>query len=126
MKKTEIEKFRNELLERREGLIEDLRRMEEATLRTRVSGAARDRGGAPTHPAELASASTELDLGLEALEQKEAALHSIDQALARMHSGKFGVCEECGGSIPLVRLRALPQARHCLSCQQRMEQGSVY
>ena len=36
-------------------------------------------------------------------------------------TGSFGVCEDCGGPIPLPRLRAVPWARHCLGCQTRDE-----
>jgi DnaK suppressor protein len=48
-------------------------------------------------------------------------LDEIQSAQARLESGGFGVCEHCGGAIPLPRLRALPWARHCLTCQARDE-----
>jgi len=48
-------------------------------------------------------------------------LDEIQSAQARLESGTFGVCEGCGDAIPLSRLRALPWARHCLTCQARDE-----
>lgn len=48
-------------------------------------------------------------------------LDEIQSAQARLESGTFGVCEGCGDAIPLSRLRALPWARHCLTCQAREE-----
>ncbi len=48
-------------------------------------------------------------------------LDEIQSAQARLESGGFGVCEHCGDAIPLPRLRALPWARHCLTCQARGE-----
>jgi DnaK suppressor protein len=48
-------------------------------------------------------------------------LDEIQQAMARLETGSFGVCEICGASISLPRLRAIPWARHCLACQFQQE-----
>jgi len=56
---------------------------------------------------------------LEGRERHE--LDEIQAAQARLETGSFGVCEVCGGAIPLSRLRAVPWARHCLGCQARDE-----
>jgi len=56
---------------------------------------------------------------LEGRERHE--LDDIQAAQARLETGSFGVCEDCGGAIPLPRLRALPWARHCLGCQVKDE-----
>jgi len=44
-------------------------------------------------------------------------LDEIDAAQARLETGRFGVCERCGGAIALARLRAIPFTRYCLACQ---------
>ena len=44
-------------------------------------------------------------------------LDEIDAAQARLEAGVFGVCEGCRRTIPLKRLRALPTARQCASCE---------
>jgi DnaK suppressor protein len=41
----------------------------------------------------------------------------IETALARLADGTYGVCLECGRPIEAKRLRALPWAELCLSCQ---------
>lgn len=56
---------------------------------------------------------------LEGRERHE--LDEIQAAQARLESRSFGVCETCGGAIPLQRLRAVPWARHCVGCQARGE-----
>lgn len=56
---------------------------------------------------------------LEGRERHE--LDEIQAAQARLETGSFGVCEDCGGTIPLPRLRAVPWARHCLGCQVKDE-----
>ena|SRR5690349_3800181 len=48
-------------------------------------------------------------------------LDEIDAAQRRLASGVFGVCEGCHGAIPVARLRAMPTARRCATCQARAE-----
>lgn len=45
------------------------------------------------------------------------ALAEIDSALLRIETGRFGICERCGGAIPLERLEILPMAALCMRCQ---------
>lgn len=47
--------------------------------------------------------------------EREELLH-IDEALARMAEGQFGRCARCGGAIGRHRLRAIPEARYCMTC----------
>jgi DnaK suppressor protein len=57
----------------------------------------------------------ELDLVLSA--QARAAAAEIDRALAKIESGTYGFCEQCGQQIPDARLQALPQAALCVACK---------
>jgi RNA polymerase-binding transcription factor DksA len=44
------------------------------------------------------------------------AVQAIDDALARMDDGSYGICASCGKAIPAARLEALPYARTCVAC----------
>ena len=57
----------------------------------------------------------ERDLALSA--QARAAIEDIDHALAKIEAGTYGLCEGCGQPIPRARLKALPQARMCVTCK---------
>ena len=57
----------------------------------------------------------ERDLALSA--QARASVEEIDQALAKIAAGTYGLCEGCGQPIPKARLKALPQARMCVNCK---------
>jgi DnaK suppressor protein len=57
----------------------------------------------------------ERDLALSA--QARAAVEEIDHALAKIHEGTYGICENCGQPIPKARLKALPFARLCVACK---------
>ena len=57
----------------------------------------------------------ERDLALSA--QARAAVDEIDAALAKIANGTYGVCEQCGNSIPKERLKAIPFAALCVTCK---------
>jgi RNA polymerase-binding transcription factor DksA len=40
----------------------------------------------------------------------------VDDALRRVESGAYGICERCGQPIAAARLAARPFARWCMAC----------
>ncbi len=48
-----------------------------------------------------------------------AGLRLVNEALDRIESGDYGTCLLCEKPIPEKRLRALPWARYCVTCQER-------
>jgi len=48
-------------------------------------------------------------------------LQAIDDALARIDDGTYGVCESCESDIAEARLEALPFTRLCINCQAERE-----
>lgn len=47
-------------------------------------------------------------------------LRLIEEALDRLQSGDYGICLACEEAIPDKRLRALPWARYCVTCQEEI------
>jgi len=45
-------------------------------------------------------------------------LRMIEEALDRLKSGDYGVCQSCEEPIPAKRLNAIPWARYCVPCQE--------
>jgi RNA polymerase-binding transcription factor len=50
-------------------------------------------------------------------------LQLVNEALERVEQGTFGSCVSCGNEIQQKRLEAVPWTRHCISCQEKQEQG---
>ena len=48
-------------------------------------------------------------------------LLAINEALEKVKEGSYGVCEECGDKIGPARLKAMPLAKLCVSCQAKFE-----
>ena len=53
-------------------------------------------------------------------EGERRELHDIEDALARIQAGDFGRCSQCGGALGHYRMRAIPEARYCLTCSERV------
>jgi DnaK suppressor protein len=45
----------------------------------------------------------------------------LNEALARLEAGTYGICQVCGERIAAPRLKALPHATCCVDCQARQE-----
>jgi RNA polymerase-binding protein DksA len=53
----------------------------------------------------------------------KAELERVDAALSRIDASGYGICDECGGPIPVRRLAALPSTPYCRDCAERIERG---
>jgi DnaK suppressor protein len=58
---------------------------------------------------------------LSLLRLKDEILIRIDEALARIDQGHYGLCDSCRAEISEARLRALPFASRCTRCEERRE-----
>jgi phage/conjugal plasmid C-4 type zinc finger TraR family protein len=58
-------------------------------------------------------------------EQERRELLALERALAKLSSGNFGTCEDCGEEIPPKRLMVLPEARLCAHCQTYAERQNA-
>lgn len=67
----------------------------------------------------LDSVQDEISSKLAEVESRE--LERIKYALDRMRAGLYGICEDCGHAIAIVRLNALPYATLCIKCQREAE-----
>ena len=50
-------------------------------------------------------------------------LAQVEKALERVREGTFGECIACEKEINAKRLDAVPWTRHCIECQEKLEQG---
>ncbi len=61
------------------------------------------------------------DLDFALVEMQTQTLDHITAALARLHAGEYGICDDCEEEISAKRLRAMPFATRCLACQDSTE-----
>jgi len=46
---------------------------------------------------------------------------AVNDALARIEKGTYGICQDCGEEIAFPRLEAFPTAELCVNCQRQRE-----
>lgn len=105
-------------------LLEERRMTLQSEIRIRVRDVREDgaaHGYHVTDPSETLDAEPGDDLAFALIQMKSETLDKINEALRRFDDGTYGVCVECEGQIPVVRLRALPFAVRCRDCQQAHE-----
>ena len=108
-----IRRQKRRLLELREGLRQ---RIEEVT----ESLTPKDQSS-QTHVADRSSHASECDFAVNLLSQEQILLYEIDQALQRIESKTYGICEISGKPIPCERLEAIPFARSTVEAQDQLE-----
>lgn len=74
---------------------------------------------------DIAQALEQIGRDTSLAEQERRELVAIERALAKMATGNFGTCEDCGEEIPAKRLMVLPEARLCANCQAIEERQSA-
>jgi DnaK suppressor protein len=91
----------------------------QTTMRTTREVA--DRAEMTKDPYGSASTSHDDEMAAITVDRLARDLKLIDQALADIDAGRYGVCVECEEPIAPKRLKALPFASRCVECQARSE-----
>ncbi|GGD25042.1 TraR/DksA family transcriptional regulator [Nocardioides daphniae] len=105
--RTRLEQERERVLHRLAGLTRDHDAIVAASLDTNADD---------EHDPEGATIAFERSQVAALATQARRQLEEVDEALARVDAGTYGVCERCGGPIPAARLEARPLARTCVTC----------
>ena len=117
MDKKKIDYFKKRLESRQH----DLRR---TVSRTEQDGRSVDEDSAQDIADRAASSYTKEFLFHQSNNDRQL-LAMVEGALERMRQGEFGECISCGKEINIKRLEAVPWTRHCIECQEKLEQGRL-
>ena len=72
-------------------------------------------------PADQASLQATIDFMLRIRDRESRLIGKINQSLARIEEGTFGICDMCGEKISIQRLKARPVTNFCITCKNKME-----
>ena len=70
---------------------------------------------------EMASDTHDTDSLCEIMAVGANTIDQIEQAIAKIDNGTYGVCEDCGEHIAFERLEAIPFATLCIGCKKKRE-----
>ena len=69
--------------------------------------------------ADQATGNNEVHIQLKIKQTDAKILQAIEEALSRLEQGTYGICRDCGESIALARLNAIPWTRVCITCKEK-------
>ena len=108
MNPKQLDHFRAILNNIKLGLSEDIDR----TLHTM-----QDEATVFADPNDRASQESDVSLELRNRDRERKLIKKIEEMLAKIDSGDYGFCENCGEEIGLNRLEARPTATLCIDCK---------
>jgi DnaK suppressor protein len=104
----------------REQLLETKSRvMSEIETERRAEREANKDEGMDTY--DLASEERDREINFILSDRDRVKLRQIDDAIARIDDGTYGMCESCGLEVAEERLTAMPFTRLCRDCQHDSE-----
>jgi DnaK suppressor protein len=115
MDKKKLDGFKKRLEERQ-------RELRQTVSRTAQDGREADLESAQDVADRAANSYTKEFLFSQSSSERQI-LQMVDGALVRIRDGSFGECISCGEEINPKRLEAVPWTRHCIECQEKLEQG---
>ena len=115
--KRALERFKKLLLKEREQLFGNVKQMHESSKEMGQNGI-QDIGD---EAANIYNRHILLTLN----ENDQLLLKEVDEALDRIKTSTYGICDECGEPIGLKRLEVKPVAKYCVPCKEKMEKGKI-
>lgn len=109
--------LRKMLMERRQEVLKEI----EELIGHRLSDEAQQRVDSVPDVGDQALLDSERGRDISILEMRNRLRQNIDEALVRLDEGTYGICSDCGVEISEKRLKAIPFARRCVACQEKVE-----
>jgi len=72
---------------------------------------------------DFSSVATDNMINEEILAAQQRELREIEEALAKIQEGTYGICEMCEEPIGIQRLKVKPFAKYCITCRQIAEKS---
>lgn len=119
--KKELVEFKKIILKRKEEVNDEIKHISEDTLKKSQKEASGDISGYTYHMADVATDNYDREFSLGLASNDRKFLYELEDALKRVEDGSYGICQECKNFIAKTRLKAVPQARLCVKCQQKKE-----
>ena len=77
-------------------------------------------------PTDRATQESDRNFELRIRDRERKLINKIKDALDRIESGEFGICEDCGEEISDGRLKARPVTTQCINCKMAAEAKELH
>lgn len=72
-------------------------------------------------PSDRATLESDRNFTLRIRDRERKLIGKINEALERIDTGTYGICDECGEDISEARLKARPVTTLCIDCKKKQE-----
>ena len=113
MRAKEQERFKKVLLAQKTELLNNTRKLLQEETHLSTDDLADE--------TDLAAGENQQNMARRLCDRDRLYIQKIENALAKIQTGSYGVCEECEEAIEVKRLEARPVATLCLACKEEQE-----
>ena len=113
MEQKQINILKDRLSERLDNLIHDVGRT--------VNGMSQEKTTSFPDPTDRATMERDRSFDLRIRDRERKLINKIHEALERIESGTFGICDSCGEEISVERLDVRPVTTLCIECKEKQE-----
>jgi DnaK suppressor protein len=75
-------------------------------------------------PIDMTQQAVEREMAMQNLHRGAALVRQLRSAMERLDDGSYGICLQCEEPISPKRLKAVPWAEFCISCQETVDQSN--
>jgi len=120
LSRSQLKQFRQLLLTERAKVAGEIKAIAQETAKS-PRDATGDLSAYTVHMADMAADAYEREVSMNIVSSEQEVLYQIDDALKRMVEGAYGPCQQCNKPITMTRLKAVPYAALCITCQRDKE-----
>jgi len=124
--RAEMKKYKEKLLALKEEITKGLKNISQNATSTSQEELSRTSSGYGTHIADDAADNFEREISLNLASNEAKILADIENALKRIETKEFGICQACQKPIPKNRLNAMPYVKLCKKCQEKSENSAGF
>ena len=119
--KKQLQYFKDRLLAEKQKELEEMGELQQNNLKQSISDAAGENSRYSYHLGDVASLSYGREFSMGLAERQQKYLEQIDDALARIEEGTYGVCKVTGDLIDVERLEEVPVAKYSVKGKEILE-----
>jgi DnaK suppressor protein len=117
MDANQLENYKKQLLEQRDRLVGQLNENQRQSFEFGLEEM--------PDPVDAAVQDRSQTILLSISESERDLIDQIDESLQRIELGSYGICVNCERDIAVARIEAVPYARYCMNCQEKLERGEL-
>jgi DnaK suppressor protein len=121
-KTSDVVKFKDLLIEKKTAVEKQIIGLRKKIKKSLDEGRVYERNSGDPD-SDFVTESSEIERDEMMIIQLEKNLREIDEAIEAINGDYYGECQMCGKSVDPARLRVVPWAKYCYTCQSKVEEN---